>query len=146
MKSTLHWNENMAFKVKVDSHELLIDAKTPIGKDSAPTPKDLVGIGLGGCTAMDVIALMKKHKQPVESLDVEVDITPSEGTQPVVFTKATITFKAKGQIDKDKLLEAVHLSQTKYCGVSAMLSKAFPIHYIVELNDTQIGTGQATFS
>jgi len=122
-----------------------MDAKAPIGKDSAPTPKDLVALGLGGCTAMDVIALLKKYKQLPESFAVEVETTPSEGRVPVVFTKATLSFVVRGQVEPAKLLEAVTLSQTKYCGVTAMLLKSFPITYRVELNGEEVGTGVARF-
>ncbi len=94
---------------------------------------------------MDVVALLKTHKQPFKSFDVEVDIETSQGVQPAGFTKAVVTFNAIGDIDRGIFLEAVKLSQTKYCGVSAMLAKALPIHYIVILNSEKIGEGQAHF-
>lgn len=136
----------MVFTAEVDGHQVTMDAKSPIGKNSASTPKELVAIGLGGCTAMDVIALLKKYKQPPESLCVEVEINPTQGKQPAVFESANIVFSVKGQVDSEKLVEAVRLSQTKFCGVSAMLSKSFPIHYRIELNGVEIGHGQADFS
>lgn len=102
-------------------------------------------MGMGGCTAMDVVALLKKYKQSVEALEVEVDVTPTQGKHPAVFEKAVLTFLVKGQVEREKLNEAVMLSMTKFCGVNAMLSKALPIHYRVILNDEEIGTGQAQF-
>lgn len=146
MKTRIDWKDGMVFTADVDSQQVTMDAKAPIGKGSAPTPKELVAIGLGGCTAMDVVALLKKYKQPLESLAIDIEVTPSQGKHPVVFESATLVFSAKGQIDGDKLVEAVQLSQTKFCGVSAMLSKAFPIHYRIELNGVEIGHGQADFS
>ena len=146
MKAQLKWTEGMKFEATSDGNTLMMDAKAPIGTNKAMTPKELVGVGLGGCTAMDVIALLKKHKQPYESIEVDVDITTSTSGQPVVFTNATLTFSGTGNIDGVIFLEAVRLSQTKYCGVSAMLIKALPIRYVVKLNGEQIGEGNADFS
>lgn len=145
MKLVSRWVEKMKFVAQADGHEVNMDTRSPIGSDSALTPKQLVVAGLAGCTAMDVAALMKKYKQPVESFEIEADVQKSTGGYPEVFTNATLIFKLKGQLDPSKLIEAVTLSQTKYCGVSAMLSKAFPIHYKIELNGQQIAEGSANF-
>ena len=146
MKSTLTWTEGMQFEALSDGNTVSMDAKAPLGKNKAMTPKELVASGLGGCTAMDVVALLKKHKQAYEKFEVEVNITTSAGRTPAIFTDALLTFSAWGQIDKEIFLEAVHLSQTKYCGVSEMLLKAMPIRYVVVLNNEQIGEGSAAFS
>ena len=146
MKTKLTWTESMQFDAVSDGNHVSMDAKPPIGKNKAMTPKELVATGLGGCTAMDVVALLKKHKQAYETLEIEVDISTSTGRTPAIFTAAVLTFSATGPVDKDILMDAVKLSQTKYCGVSEMLLKAFPIRYIVILNGTQIGEGNANFS
>ena len=125
------WKSGMKFEANADGKTALMDAKAPIGKGEAMTPKELVAAGLVGCTAMDVIALLKKHKQPVTALTVDADIETSTGQQPAVFTSALLTFRATGEISAEILLDAVHLSQTKYCGVRAMLSRVFPIRYTV---------------
>ena len=127
MKATLNWTEGMQFSVSAGQHQILVDAKSPLGKDTGMAPKELVVAGLGGCTAMDVVALLKKHKQVVESFSVDTDVKMSQGKYPTVFTEAKITFTATGNIDKNIFLDSVRLSQTQYCGVSAMLVKAFPI-------------------
>ncbi|HRO67060.1 MAG TPA: OsmC family protein [Pseudobdellovibrionaceae bacterium] len=145
MKNTLKWTGDMKFESVAGTNAVPMDANPPIGGGSAQTPKELVAAGLGGCTAMDVVALLKKHKQPFESLEVEVDVEMSKGGYPAVFTKGLLTFRASGAVDPKILLEAVHLSQTKYCGVSAMLVKAFPIEYAVILNREEIGRGRANF-
>ena len=145
MKSVLKWTEGMQFEATAEDHTVLMDAKAPIGKNQHMTPKELVATGLGGCTAMDVIALLKKHKQSYETFVVGVDITMSSGGYPTVFTNVELTFTATGQIESQILLDAVHLSQTKYCGVSAMILKACPIHYTVVLNNENIGEGDAKF-
>jgi putative redox protein len=145
MKTTINWKDAMEFEATAGQHIVRMDAKAPIGKDSAPTPKELVAMGLGGCTAMDVIALLKKYKQPPQSFQIDVEIQPSTSGHPIVFEKAIITFVVNGNVDVDKLIEAVNLSQTKYCGVSAMLSKSLPIEYKVVLNGAEIGFGSANF-
>lgn len=145
MKIVTKWKEKMVFEASADGHHVLMDTKPPIGSDTAMTPKQLVAVGLAGCTAMDVVALMKKHKQPVESFEIETEIEKSTGGYPEVFTSALITFRLKGAIDPAKAYEAVMLSQTKYCGVSAMLAHALPIRYQVELNGERIGEVGSSF-
>lgn len=145
MKTAVIWTDGMKFEGVVDDYIVPMDAKAPIGKGSSPTPKELVGMGLGGCTAMDVIALLKKYRQPPKSFRVDVEIQPSTGPAPVIFENAVLTYSVEGEVDVDKLIEAVKLSQEKYCGVSAMLSKAFPIQYRIVLNGIEIGTGAAKF-
>lgn len=145
MKTTVVWKDAMEFDGIADSHTVRMDAKAPIGKSSATTPKELVALGLGGCTAMDVIALLKKHKQLPLNFKIDIDIEPSTGGHPIVFEKAALNFIVNGEVNASTLLEAVALSQTKYCGVSAMLSESFPIEYKVFLNGKEIGTGKAKF-
>jgi len=135
----------MAFEGQAGNYAVPMDAKTPIGKESAPTPKELVALGLGGCTAMDVIALLKKYKMPPKAFRVDVDIQTSTGVQPAVFERALLEFVVEGEVDPAKLIEAVSLSQTKFCGVSAMLAKAHPIDYRIVLNGKEIGKGSARF-
>lgn len=135
----------MSFTGVSGNHSVPMDAKTPIGHDRAPTPKELLLMGLGGCTAMDVVALLKKYRQLPVKFSVGVDVTPTEGQQPATFQEARLTYFAEGQVEAEKLIEAVRLSQTKYCGVSAMLSKAFPISYQIFLNGNLVGQGEAQF-
>lgn len=145
MKVTTRWKEKLSFTAQADAHEVGMDTRAPLGSDSAMSPKQLVVAGLAGCTAMDVVALLKKHGQPLESLEIETVVEKSSGGYPEVFTAAMLTFKLQGQVEPEKAIEAVELSQTKYCGVSAMLSKAFPIRYRIELNGQTIGEGSAHF-
>lgn len=145
MKLMCNWNEKMKFTAESDSHKVDMDAKSPIGTDTALTPKQLLLAGICGCTAMDVVALLKKYKQPLESFQIEADTTPTQGVYPEIFKNVRLVFKLKGQLDSKKVLEAVTLSQTKYCGVSAMVSKTVPISYTVELNGENIGEGHADF-
>lgn len=145
MKMQMKWNDKMSLTAESEGNTVSMDAKAPLGAGAAMTPKHLLAAGLCGCTAMDVIALMKKHKQNLTHFTIDADITTTD-THPMVFSKAVLLFKLEGELDTAKVLEAVTLSQTKYCGVSAMLSKAFPISYRVFVNGTEIGSGESVFS
>ena len=145
MKLNCNWKEKMVFSAAAAGNQVSMDAKSPIGGGTAMTPKELVIAGLCGCTAMDVVALMKKYRQNLESFDIEADVSATEKGHPSVFTEAKLVFKFKGAVEPAKALEAVKLSQTQYCGVSAMLAKAFPIRYTVEVNGEVVGAGQAAF-
>jgi len=145
MKTVLNWTQNMEFNATAAGHTIAMDAKSPIGSDKHMTPKEMVLAGLGGCTAMDVVALMKKHKQTYTAFEVEVDANLTTGGMPKVFTDAVIVFKMQGSVDPEILKNSVTLSQTKYCGVSAMLAKAFPIKYEIHLNNEKIFEGQSHF-
>jgi len=92
-----------------------------------------------------VVALLRKYKQPLESFQVDADVSLTEGKEPTVFKEVRLTFKLKGQLDPEKVLQAITLSQTKYCSVSAMISKSAVISYTVELNGQSIGSGHADF-
>lgn len=145
MNTKVIWTEAMQFDTVSGEHHVAIDAKSPIGKGKGFTPKELVLAGIAGCTAMDVMALLHKTKQDVQTFEVECTAVPSSNGHPVTFQQVNLTYKLSGKVDSPKVLEAVTLSQTQYCGVSAMISKSVPIEYIVILNDETIGTGKATF-
>ena len=98
-----------------------------------------------GCTGMDVAALFKKYKQPLSKLEIETEADLIEGSHPAVFKEVRLLFKVEGILEKEKVLEAIILSKTKYCSVSTMLSKAFPINHTVQLNAETIGAGSAHF-
>ena len=145
MKLISVWNEKMRFLATVENHTVPMDTTPPIGQDTAATPKQLVIAAICGCTGMDVVALLKKYNQPLTKFEVEAEAILTEGTHPVVFKQADLIFKLEGPLEKEKVLQAIALSQSKYCSVSAMMSKAFPIHYTVQLNSEIIGEGSASF-
>ena len=145
MKLDIHWKERMKFVATDGTQELAMDGKPPFGDGSALSPKQLVLAGLAGCTGIDVVSLLRKYKQPLEKLSMSVDAPQTEG-HPAKFSQATIVFEFTGALDAEKVIEAVHLSQTRYCGVSAMLADSFPISYRVLLNGTEIHAGRADFT
>lgn len=146
MKTELIWSEKMLFHAEAGGHKVAVDARPPLGTNQGMTPKELLLSALAGCTAMDVVALLKKHRQPLERFKVTVDAPTSEGGHPKQFTRAELVFEASGEIDSAILLDSIKASQTMYCGVSAMLSRAFPIAYSVILNGMKVGSGVADFT
>jgi putative redox protein len=145
MKLKTVWAEKLRFTAEVDNHSILMDTKPPLGEDTGITPKQMLVAAICGCTGMDVVALLKKHHQPLSKFEIEAEAAVIEGAHPLVFKEIQLVFKIEGNLEKEKVLEAITLSQTKYCSVSAMLSKSFPIHYTVKLNSEVIGSGSAQF-
>ncbi len=146
MKVSLKWTEGMHFDAQAEgSQPLAFDAKPPLGKAQGYTPKELVVMAMAGCTAMDVIALMKKYKQEVTSFGVEAEVKLRQESHPHVFEQGEIHFYLEGNLDQEKAAEAARLSQTRYCAVNAMLSKALPIYYHVYVNGERVSSGQAQF-
>jgi putative redox protein len=145
MKARATWTGKMNFLGTCETNTLQMDAKPPFGNSQGFTPKELLAISVAGCTAMDVVALMKKYKQTVDSFDVLVDGSNVEKTQPPIFKELNLEFIFRGALDKEKVIEAVKLSQTKFCAVSAMVSPTVPIHYKILVNDEMIATGDAHF-
>lgn len=125
MKVACRWEEKLKLNAVADGHSIAMDTKAPLGTDTAMTPKQLVLAGLCGCTAMDVLSLLKKNKEPLETFEIEAEATLTSG-HPVAFAEIQLKFRIMGAVNPEKALEAVKLSQTKFCGVSAMLSKGYP--------------------
>ena len=137
----------MQFEASDGSHSALMDTKAPIGKDTALSPKQLLLAAVMGCTGLDVMSLMKKHKQDVKKFWIEADAPISDKQKyPAVFAFIQLDHYFEGAIDKAKAIEAVMLSQTQYCGVSAMVSKAMPIHNRIHLNGEMIHEEDSRFT
>lgn len=144
MQAHLTWKQKMSFDAELGKHVVPMDAKAPVGSDSAASPKQLALAGVAGCTAMDVIALLRKYRQEVTSFSMDAD-APTTETHPSVFKEVHLTYRLDGTIEPAKAMEAVELSMTKYCGVSAMIAKACPIRYTVLVNGQEVGRGEARF-
>lgn len=133
MEANVKWTGGMAFEGLQDGFSIGLDADPEFGgQGKGPKPKTLMLTALGGCTAMDVISILKKMQIPVEGFEVQAsgDLTDDH---PKVFKAIHLKYVFKGKdLPMDKLQRAVGLSQDKYCGVSAMLMKACPVtHEIV---------------
>ncbi len=147
MESKIRWVSKLTYQGDVRGHRVIMDAKKDSGgQDIGMSPKELVLTGLCGCSGMDVISLLtSKFKLPVTRCEVIAHATSSEGGHPVVWTQIHLDFQISGELPSEQAVKAVELSMTRYCGVSAMLSKACPINYKVTLNGQIVGEGKAQF-
>ncbi len=114
-----------------------IDAAEGIGGHNAGSrPMELLLMGLGGCTAIDVILILKKQRQVVEDFQIRVqgDREKIEGTEKTPFRQINIQFELKGQIDGNKALKAIQLSMYKYCSATAQLEPSATITHSLLIN------------
>lgn len=124
------WIENMVFDANLDGHHVIMDASPEVGgENKGARPKPLLLASLAGCTGIDVVSILKKMRIELEGFRMEIDATLTE-EDPKIYDKIMLTYYFKGRnLPLDKLEKAVHLSEEKYCGVSAMLKKAGLIEY-----------------
>ncbi len=130
------WVENLKFIGDAPSgHSIEIDGPPEIGgDDSAVRPGELTLVALGGCTAIDVVSILRKMRIEFESFEVVVNAEPAE-EHPKVWTKLHLKYILKGKnIDEAKVKKAIELSEEKYCSVSAMLKKTAELtwEYVIE--------------
>ena len=120
---TLDHTGDMAFHAALpDGHTLTLDATEEHGgRNSGPRPTDVLLAALGGCTAMDVISILRKMKQPVESYRILVEGKRATD-HPRVYTNITVTHIVAGDVDEERLAHAIALSDETYCSVGAMLA------------------------
>jgi len=137
MDIAMKWKGKMAFEAMGESEIVQkIDADISVGGDNnGPRPMELIAMGLGGCTAMDVISILQKKKQPVMDFQVRVHADRA-GEHPKVFTQAVIEYLVTGRsVDEAAVMRAIGLSAEKYCPAQAMLGKAFPMKLIYKILD-----------
>ena len=126
----------MHFMGELDGHEIPIDADEQFGgQDKGPKPKGLTLTSLAGCTAMDVISILRKMRVEPDDFSVEAEADVSD-EHPKVFTQIKLTYRLRGKdLPREKVEKAVNLSQDRYCGVSAMLQKAAPVAYEIIIEE-----------
>ena len=106
------------------------------GHNKGVRPMQMMIMGLGGCSAIDIVLILKKQKQIIDDFQISIDGEREEGKEPSLWSKIQIHFKFKGQIDLAKAERAVQLSMDKYCSVSKTLELAgAKITYKVSVNE-----------
>lgn len=124
----LEETDGMAFQADfVTGHHVIFDAaEKGGGQNRGVRPTHMLLASFGACTAMDVISILRKMKQPVEGYRLRVE--GQRATEhPMVFTHITITHTLVGDIDEGRLAHAIELSDSTYCSVGAMLRKSAQI-------------------
>jgi putative redox protein len=118
------WLDNMAFESEINGHKIIIDADSDVGgEDKGPRPKPFMLAALGGCTAMDVVSILKKMRVDFKSLNVIVEGNLTE-EHPRHFYKMHVIYEVEGKdLPMDKIQKAVSLSEERYCGVSVVYRK-----------------------
>jgi putative redox protein len=137
MKARIKWVDEVMFVGESGSgHALVIDGAPEYGgRNLGMRPMELLLQGLGGCTAFDVMLILKKARQPVSDCVVEIEAQRAD-TEPKVFTKIHVHFIVTGQgVSEKHVQRAIELSAEKYCSASIMLGQVAEITHDYELRD-----------
>jgi putative redox protein len=135
MKVRVKWLDNMSFVGESGSgHSVVMDgAQDSGGRNLAARPMEMVLIGMGGCTAFDVVMILQKYRQPIEDCIIELSAERAEKI-PHVLTKIHLHYIIKGKgLDVNKVKKAIDLTAKKYCSVSLMLEKSAEISHDFEV-------------
>ena len=128
-EATTLWTDNDRFLGTSSSrHAIVLDAAP---EKTANSPMELVLIGLCGCTASDVVSILRKKREPFTSLEVQARAERAPGP-PSVYTEIRLTYRVGGRVSRKAMEDAVRLSEEKYCSVAAMLNKTAKITYDIE--------------
>lgn len=137
MKARIKWIENVSFVAESGSgHALVMDgAPEGGGRNLGPRPMEVMLMGTGGCTAYDVVHILRKSRAPVTDCVLEID-SERAAEDPKVFTKIHFHFIVTGKGLKPAQVErAVQLSAEKYCSASIMLAKTAAITHDFEIRE-----------
>jgi len=140
MKAKVTLIDKLQFSAVADSnHAIILDAGKDMSYDQGSRPKELVLIGLIGCTGMDVVSLLSKMRVPFKDFTVSAEAeTTTE--HPKIFSKIHIVYTIIGDgIDEAKVEKAIKLSQERYCGVTAMLEKSSEITHSYHIENEKQG-------
>lgn len=123
------WTDNERYVGEATSrHAIVMDTAK---EKTANTPMELVLIALCGCTASDVVGILRKKREPFTSLEVSAQGERAEG-YPAVYNEIKLIYRVGGTVSRKAMEDAVHLSKEKYCSVSAMLEKTAKITFEIE--------------
>ena len=130
--ATVLWTDHDRFVGQSSSgHAIVVDAAK---EKTANSPMELVLIGLCGCTATDVVGILRKKREPFTSLEVRAQAERAP-EPPTVYTDIKLTYRVGGKVSRKGVEDAVRLSKEKYCSVSAMLQKTAKITFEIEYAD-----------
>jgi putative redox protein len=126
IEATLLWADNERYVASANSrHAVVMDTAK---EKTASTPMELVLIALCGCTASDVVGILRKKREPFTGLEVRAKGERADG-YPAVYTSIHLTYIVRGEVNKKAMEDAVRLSKEKYCSVFAMLEKTAKITF-----------------
>jgi putative redox protein len=137
MRARIKWVEDRTFIGESGSgHNLVLGtAFRPEGRTPGPSPMELVLIGMGGCSALDVVHILERGREAIEDITVELQAERAE-QDPKVFTRIHMHFVVKGRgLAPAKIARAIQLSAEKYCSASVMIAKTATITHDFEVAD-----------
>ncbi len=137
MKLRIKWIEDVSFVAQTESsHSIVMDgAPEGGGRNLGPRPMETLLAGAGGCTAYDVVTILRKARQAVSDCWIEVEAQRAS-EDPKVFTRIHLHFVVTGRnLDPKHVQRAIELSATKYCSASIMLGKTAEITHDFELRE-----------
>lgn len=130
IEASASWTDKERFLGQASSgHAIVVDAGS---EKSANGPMDLVLIGLCSCTAVDVVNILSKKREPFTGVRVHA-VAERAAAPPKVFTKIKLVYRVTGRVSKKAVEDAVRLSGEKYCSVAGMLKTTAQITYAIEL-------------
>jgi putative redox protein len=141
MKITLdRVNENYHFELKNErGHIVNVDNRSEFGGDDlGASPMELVLMGIAGCSAIDMISILKKQRQEISSFKAEVEGDRVQVGEAKPFKDIHVVFYLEGPINEEKAARAAQLSFEKYCSVSKTLEPTATIHYKVVVNGVEL--------
>jgi putative redox protein len=126
------WTDKDRFLGEADSgHAVVTDAGDP---KTGNTPMELLLIALCGCTAADVVGILRKKREPFTRLEVRAQAERAADF-PKVYTSIRLIYRVGGHVSHAGMERAVQLSKEKYCSISAMLGKAAKMEYVIEYDE-----------
>lgn len=144
MKTRVIWLEDMTYVAQSPSgHALVMDGPPELGGHNlGPRPMEMLLMGMGGCTAIDVVNILRKARQDLRGCEVQLEADRAD-SEPKVFTRIRVHFILTGLNLSAKHIErAIHLSAEKYCSASIMLGQTAQITHTFEIR--QPGEAPAT--
>jgi len=135
VNATITLQEGSTFEgVAGSGHRVTMDVAPEVGgRNLGLRPMEMVLLGLGGCTAIDVLHMLRKGRQPITDMRVELDAERADDA-PKVFTRIHVHFVLTGAgLDPHKIERAIKLSATKYCSASMMLNKTAEMTHDFEI-------------
>lgn len=135
MQARIKWVQDVTFVGESGSgHAVVMDGAPEVGgRNLGPRPMEMLLLGLGGCSAFDVVLILKRGRVPVSDCVVEISAQRAD-TDPKVFTHIKLHYIVTGrQLDRNKVERAVQLSADKYCSASAIMEKTAKIETSIEI-------------
>jgi putative redox protein len=130
MQANVTWKQEMTFDALSHSgHSITLDGDAAHARGIGPM--ETVLMALCGCTAIDVVSILKKKREPFTGLTVSA-VAEQAAEPPRVFTQVKLIYRVSGAVTHKAMEDVVRLSETKYCSVAAMVSKTATIEFAIE--------------